>query len=213
MFIIDFDDTLFDTQSGFSGARVSALKPFGISEQLYKETYLKARNNPNGEVIYNNRRHAQVLRQYGFSEDDVFETLEASCKPARLKFFLFPDAIDFLKKLKSLGEPMVLLSLGEKEFQYQKIKALQMEKYFDRIFMTNTEKDKTMKEILEYVSDKVIWFINDKINETKAMHSLFPILRPLLKQSLVESPEAYRASGWPHYKTLTEIYEHIVTHR
>ena len=50
MFIIDFDDTLFDTHA-FKHARLEAVKNLGVSEDLYWETYKKARNDSGSLIV------------------------------------------------------------------------------------------------------------------------------------------------------------------
>ncbi|MSU75138.1 MAG: HAD family hydrolase [Candidatus Magasanikbacteria bacterium] len=213
MFIIDFDDTLFNTRPGFSNARVAALAPLGISEDLYLQTYREARNSASGQVWYDDQRHAQVLAMKGFDEDKAFAALASTMAPERLKEFLFPDAITFLEKLKSFGEPMILLSLGDAEYQFKKVRALEIEKYFDRVFMVDEEKHTVMEELLKNVSDKEIWFINDKVPETVALAKQFPEIKIVMKKSSSFPEAEYQATGLPYFNTLTEIYDHISSHR
>ena len=213
MFIIDFDDTLFNTRPGFRDARAAALAPLGISDELYQKTYHVARNNENGQVWYNNRRHAQVLALEGFDEEKVFAAFESTTHPERLKEFLFPDTIWFLEKLKAFNEPMILLSLGEEEFQYQKVKALDLEKYFDRVFMVDKTKIQVLGELLKNVSDKNVWFINDKVPETIEVARRFSQLKIVMKKSPPFLQAEYEATDLPYFTTLTEIYEYIAKHR
>lgn len=211
MFIIDFDDTLFNTRPGFADARVKALSALGVSKDQYLATYLKARNDANGLVNYNDRRHAQMLALEGFDEEKIFEAFQSTMTPERLKEFLFPDTISFLEKIKSYGEPMVLLSLGDAEFQSIKLKRLGLERYFDRVFMTSEPKTTVMAEIIHGVSDTSIWFINDKPEETKELVQFFPKIKPLLKQCSRFSESEYKALDLPYFKTLTGIQNFIET--
>ncbi len=213
MFIIDFDDTLFNTRPGFRDARAQALAEVGVSDELYQATYLKARNGSDGLVHYDDRRHAQVLAAEGFDEEKMFAALSSTVTPDKLKEFLFDDAISFLETLRSFGEPMVLLSLGDPDYQYLKIKRLDLEKYFDRVFMVSAPKKTVMAELLGAVSDTTIWFVNDKINETIELATAFPRLLPILKQASIFPEADYANSGLPHFKTLTEIQNYIAKWR
>jgi hypothetical protein len=128
MFIVDFDDTLFDTRPGFRDARLKAAAGLGISPELYQETYRVARRSADNIATYSTRRHAQILAEHGFDEEQVVKELETTTTPEALSKLLYPDAHDFLKKLKSFGEPMVLLSLGDSEFQMLKVQGSGIER-------------------------------------------------------------------------------------
>ena len=58
MYIFDFDDTLFNTQA-FKHARLQVLKKIGVSEELYKETYVKARNDADGDFVYSDKNYIE----------------------------------------------------------------------------------------------------------------------------------------------------------
>lgn len=210
MFIIDFDDTLFDTRVGYSQARIKALKKIGISEDIHKKSYLQARAK-NGVVVYDHRRHAKILESYGFDYGVVYAILERFTTKKILKNYLFPDSINFLKKIRKLGKKMILLSSGEKKFQKHKFIMLDIEKYFDAtVIVTNQSKEQVLKKILKNNKEKEIWFINDKVAETLKVKEKFPLINYVLKQSQAWSAREYRQSGLPFFKTLTQIYEYII---
>ena len=60
MFIVDFDDTLFDTHA-FKEARLLAVQRTGVSEEEFWHTYREARNSTDGLFTYSNERHAAIL--------------------------------------------------------------------------------------------------------------------------------------------------------
>lgn len=213
MFIIDFDDTLFNTRPGFRAARIFALKQLGVLEELYDKTYLEARNSLTGELIYDNKHHAMVLAKYGFNETEVLLALNKTCEPTELERHLFPDARFFLESLKKFNEPLVLLSLGQEEYQYLKVKNLGIARYFDRIFFVSYAKEKIFDEIIKNVSDKDIWFINDKINETQTIIAKYPFIKAVLKHSLAGTLDRYKESGLSNFSTLTEIYNYVKKHQ
>ena len=210
MFIIDFDDTLFNTRGkgGFKEARNAELAKFGVGEEIYKETYLEARNHADGRCLYSNERHAEALSQRGFDKQVVLGALEKTTGE-RLKDFLALGAIEFLEDLKKFGQPMILLSLGDPEFQYLKVRGCDIEKYFDRTFMVTRKNVEVLEELFSHVHDDEIWFINDKVDETKELHKRFPEMKVILKVSTSISLEKYKKSDLPNFETLKGISEYV----
>lgn len=213
MFIIDFDNTLFNTTNSpnsFRDVRVRELAKIGISEELYMETYFVARNHGDKNLcLYSDERHAEVLSERGFDKQKVLEVLDKTISEDILPTYLWPDTVEFLEALKKTGQPMILFSLGDPEFQYLKIKGSGIEKYFDRVFMDSRPKREVMKEILDFVTDNEIWFINDRISENKEISDNFSNIKVVQKISQHNTVEDYKNSGLPYFSTLTEIRNYI----
>ncbi|MDO8626470.1 MAG: HAD hydrolase-like protein [Candidatus Magasanikbacteria bacterium] len=205
MFIIDFDDTLFDTRPKFIEARFAAVATLGVT----REQYDIARNGLNKNGNYTTRRHAYEIAKFDFDEEKVCLALDSVLDSEKLRSFLFADASYFLESLKKLEQPLVLLSLGDEEFQACKVQGAGIEKYFDRIFYVNDTKKHVVRELLRAISDAKVWFVNDRVEQTKELAEMFPRLVPVLKQSARDSEEDYKLSGIPYFKTLTEIYDYI----
>ena len=158
MFIIDFDDTLFDTH---------ALKG--------------------------------VLAK---SSRDLIE--------AELSGLLFSDALSFLQYLQTVKQKLILLSFGELSFQSKKINATGIAKFFDEIIITPDSKELALEKILkQFVDEKDVWFINDKIEETKKILERFPKLKPVLKKSPQFAHEEYCSSKMPCFETLTQMQKYV----
>ena len=212
MFIIDFDNTLFNTttdKNNFREVRVRELGKLDISEELYQKTYGLARNEKMVErAMYNDERHAEVLSQYGFDKQKVLQVLKSTMSE-KLKTFLFPDTLDFLEVLKKKGLPLILFSLGDPEFQYLKLKGCGIEHYFDRVFMTSDPKKDVMNELLKNVHEQEVWFINDKVEETVEICDTFPQIKAILKISTNSTMQEYVDSSLPFFKTLAEINKYI----
>ncbi len=160
MFIIDFDDTLFDTHSFKQEIDY-------LTEDLYKQS-------------------------------------------GRIKEFLFPESASFLEFLKQTNQPLILLSLGEENFQKTKIDITGIGRFFDLIHITADAKEEAVRKILnDFKTKKDIWFINDKIEETKKVIKFFPHLKPILKMSPKFSAEEYELSSMPYFSTLTLIQQYV----
>lgn len=210
MFIVDFDDTLFDTQA-FKKARVEAAKTLGISKEVFWKAYKNARNDEVGNFVYTSERHAEILGSVGFVKEQILQVFkEVDAHAGR---YIFPETIEFLKKIKAFGQPMILLSLGQPEFQYIKVKACGIEKYFDRIFMVDLEKEKVIEELQEKIYDGKIFLINDKPEETLRLKNKFPNINFILKQTDNFTEEEYRHTNLVYFKNLLNIYEHIRNNR
>lgn len=160
MFILDFDDTLFDTHS------FKKMLP-DLPADLYTES-------------------------------------------EKIKPLLFPDTIPFLEFLQSTGQPVVLLSFGETNWQKMKIDITGIAKFFNSIYLTPDAKEETTDKILaEFENEKTIWFINDKVEETKKIIQHFSQVKPILKVSPRFSEEEYKSSLLPYFSTLTEIQKYV----
>lgn len=217
MFIIDFDDTLFDTHA-FKHARLRALLVAGVTEKDYHETYVEAQKK-NDLFSYSNERHAELLAFRGYPKDRILRVLEETTGE-RLREFLFPDTVTFIRKLKETGRSLILLSLGEASFQELKVKGSGIHEYFDRVFMVQDSKEHIIQE-LSGVGEKSaqggsalggedeIWFINDKVGESKLIQTRFPKLHIVLKKSESIAEEEYKKSKVSYFQTLTEIYEYV----
>ena len=207
MFVIDFDDTIFNTHT-FKQARVEALEHIGVSEKDYQETYLEAQKK-NDLFNYSNERHAELLTLRGYPKEQVLAAFEKTTGE-RLQEFLFPDTLEFLHQLKNIGQSLVLLSLGEASFQELKVVGSGVREYFDRVFMVQDSKEHIIQELIDVgEKEEEIWFINDKVGETKLIESKFPNINIVLKKSAAILEEEYLQSSLLYFKTLTEIYDYI----
>lgn len=207
MFIVDFDDTLFDTRA-FKQMRQKTLQALGVSDEIYEKSYLEAYNNSLGINTYNNNRHAEVLEQYGFDKQTIVMALDGL--KTVIKDLLFPDTVSFLEWLKKCNQKLILLSLGEPSWQKMKIDGARIAKYFDEVFTVDDTKEHIIEKILnEFLDEKEVWFINDKIEETKKVMQHFSNLKPILKMSPRFSEEEYILSLMPYFSTLTEIKQYV----
>lgn len=206
MFIVDFDDTLFDTHS-YKQVVLDSLRPLGVTEEVFWKSYQQAKQNEWGKAAYSDRRHAQILALYNFDEEKVFAVLQGVNK--RIKEFLFPDAVSFLEEINELDDTLILLSLGDPETQEMKVKGCGIDHFFDRMFMVNEHKSQIILEIVGNHTGKGIWFINDKVRETKEVFERYPSLKVVLRKSPNIDIQEYEESGFPFFSSLSEILIYV----
>lgn len=209
IFVIDFDDTLFDT-FGYKHARLQILQTLGVSKDVFWKTYKEARKDGTGAMVYSDRRHAQMLAKENFDEEKVFSLLGSVNK--RFSDFVYPDTFVFLEELKKKNIPMILLSLGDPAMQGLKVKGSGVDKYFESMFMVEDTKEHVLRKILASYCPETTWFINDKVLETQMLHKKFPLINPVLHMSPGIEKQQYIESGLPYFSTLTEILEYVESH-
>jgi FMN phosphatase YigB (HAD superfamily) len=206
MFILDFDDTLFDTQK-YKCARQKSLENIGVSEEIFWKTYKLVRKNEHGEMVYSDIRHAEALVHFGFEVEKVMEQFENINN--ELEKFVFADTHYFLESLKKSGETLLLLSLGDPRIQEMKVKGSGIHDYFERTFFVMDSKVHMVQHILEHHKPEQVWFINDKVQETQEVVSSFPNIKVVLHQSPAIPPEEYTHSTLAYFQTLTEILSYV----
>ncbi len=208
MFILDFDDTLFDTQA-FKQARLDTMRELGVPEEVYWETYKQARNSSDGLFTYSNRRHADALGRQGYDQEKVLQAFQ-NITDNRLPEFLMSDTVDFLNFLKTFGKPIILLSLGDPSFQELKFKGCGIHDYFDRIFMVDQSKKSILEELFAVIEkDEEVWFVNDKIQETLELAEEYPKMKAVLKVSNQFAKKDYEESGLPFFESLLDIKNYV----
>lgn len=210
MFIVDFDDTLFDTQA-FKQERLVALRHLGVSDELYWETYKRAYNDEDGNVTYTNERHAAAFAGTDIDQNKVLEALSDISKN-RAQEFLFRDAVQFLKKLRVHNQPIILLSLGASSFQHAKVSGTNIDQHVDRVVIVDSAKEHGIADQLSGVLSEKVWLINDKIDETLRLIRLFPVMNAVLKRGPFVSEDAYKKIHVPYFDSLTDIATYVTKH-
>jgi len=208
MIIIDFDDTLFDTQK-FKQELASSLVSLGIGKELFWQTYAEARIMSDGNFSYSFERHANILEKEGFDCEQVLNNLNKVIE--KIKNFLFDDTIDFLESLKKSEQDLYLLSLGDESFQKLKVGECDIAKYFKKVFFRDKDKELVVEEILAENKDSNIFFINDKIEESQKIKKDFPNIEVILKQAVTFAEEEYKNGGLKYFKTLAQINTNLST--
>src|SRR3989338_3430222 len=143
MYIIDFDDTIFDT-AAFKQKRKQAVAEHGVPAELFDDT-LRSISARGG---YTNEIHAREIAEHGFDYQKLLEALETTTHPDRLKELVLPDTEHFLTTLRTTGAPLVLLTWCNPSFQQGKIEGAGIIPYFDDLILTPDSKLVELRNLL-----------------------------------------------------------------
>ena len=163
---IDFDDTLIDRHrmtddifAKFGDVSVEELR------RLYKEFRVTMPFTVNGFVHF--------LLEKGLDGERLRQLFLDGA--SRTGAYIFDDAIEFLKTLKTARYEVILLTVDAdvEHWQWPKIHASGLEQYFDAIYPTSGKKVDVVKMMI--VDDEVFIFLDDKENEIIMMHDAFPM--------------------------------------
>lgn len=163
--IFDLDRTLFDTEK----LKKDIANVLNISNKQYNKDCKKYFTDK--EKVYNPYELLRILKSEKriSSIKDYKEKLEGLL--AVNNRYLFPGAIDAIKKFKKQGDKLILISVGYKLWQKKKINSLSLKKYFNRIIILEREKYKNLGFLKNDPSadgDKIL-IINDNAGESLDM--------------------------------------------
>ncbi len=169
---VDFDDVLFNT-----GAFVVHLKSifadFGISEELFTETYNALRTTAHGgNFCYHFDKHVAKIREHkAVDEAALIGALEVALK--NTEAFVFADSIDFLRFLTERGHDVRVISFGDQGFQTNKIQASGITPFVHQVIVTNEDKEVAMSHVLGD-STEPAYFFDDRVFFLESVKKTFP---------------------------------------
>lgn len=151
---IDFDGTLFDTFL-FKASFFRILEKAGFSQEDIVSTYqaegLDYKYSPKGQF----ERLKKVKK---FNEGLALARLEDLYKKSQS--FLFEDSVNFLKEIDREKNELILLTLGDIEFQRRKVSESKIEDLFDRCLYTVEQKWIFLEGVIE--KDERFVIIDDR---------------------------------------------------
>ena len=204
--ILDFDNTLFDADD-FKVALSSSLKPLGVSDDLFWNTYRQAREQ-RGDFGYSFERHVDLMA--------ARQTIDARAAVgalqsvlARAGEYLYPDAKEFLSRLISLGIPATLLTRGDPDFQRAKIAACGIDRLVDEVIVTKEPKIRRVGEILRADEQGTVYYIDDHLDATQEIYKAHPRITPVLKRRADQPPERYLGMRLLNFRHLSEIRDYL----
>lgn len=133
LIVFDLDDTLYDefqfVQNGFKEVAKYLLNKYAIHvDELYK-VMLELLNKYGRGAIFN-----KLCENYNFNEEIM--NLVEIYRNARGEFKLYDDSYEVLKKLQ-YNYKLGIITDGKAAVQWNKIKCLGIESYFDKIIVTD----------------------------------------------------------------------------
>jgi FMN phosphatase YigB (HAD superfamily) len=164
--VLDFDHTLYSTKSLYEAIK-AVFGKLGVDGELFQQTFQLSKGT--GRDYKPARQIKLIAKQIGIEEivlqKEFNKILKISPK------FLYPDAIEFLKKHQK-EDKLFMLSYGEENFQKQKVDSAKVNKYFKKIKITrDIGKSKPFKIFLS--KKEPILFVEDNpqaLLEVKKAH-------------------------------------------
>lgn len=161
--IFDFDYTLLDTTKFKEKlADIFGKNTFYIDYKKYFKTK---------KVHFYYEKYLDILKSEKRINDDEERKLKLKVENLikNIDDFLYPDAENILKYFKKNKAELILITFGNKKWQEEKVKNLNIKKYFDKIIFE--EEDKSQSEYLKLLAktDEEILIINDNTVEAKKM--------------------------------------------
>lgn len=204
--IIDFDDTLFDT-AALKADLLALFARFGVSTEKFWETY-KISYTQNNLASYNLWGHIDIVCQQFSNLDKKLLLAEAKEILSNSERHLISGAEDFLNELNNFVVPLILLSLGDAEWQKEKVDGVGAAKFFQEVIFTGHNKIELIRPLIKDAIGDII-FINDKIAETQDVVALSSQIKPILRVKKGVSISEYEQSGVPFFKDFSEIIAHL----
>lgn len=171
----DFDDVLFNTQA-FVDENFKVFARYGVSAELYRETYVAARQLGNEWVkVYNMDAHLETLKDLvpGFDAESVRAGVEKTLSDT--SHFVFPEVEACLRKLKERGCELYVISFGRPEFQRSKIQNSGLAPYLQGILAGLEMKSAMMQSVLGQESQgEDVWFVEDQVKFIQETKKVFP---------------------------------------
>ena len=162
---IDFDGTLYNTTK-LNNNFINIFNKYNIDKDYIKKLMNNHKNYDNlaNKIIIDNNIDKSIYK-------DIFNLYSSD--------LVFKDVIPFLEKYHKKYE-LILLTLGNKEYQEKKINSSNIKKYFKNIIITNKDKsklnidyingifiDNNPNELKKFYNSKAINLIRIKRNEDK----------------------------------------------
>ncbi|MBD3842498.1 MAG: HAD family hydrolase [Campylobacterales bacterium] len=171
--VFDLDDTLYNeinyVISGFKAVSSYLSKEFAIDETRFYEKMIHFLESQGRGKVFD-----ETLKFFGlYSKTNVKKSISIY-RTHSPKIYLNQDSKKILEYYFSYNVPLYLVTDGNKIVQYNKIKALEIENYFKKIFITHRYGIKHAKPSpycfkiianLEKVHFNEIVYIGDNINK------------------------------------------------
>jgi phosphoglycolate phosphatase-like HAD superfamily hydrolase len=187
MIICDFDNTLYDTET-LKELFYNIITVHNIDLEEAKKIYKISRDSDGIKASLNLDNFILKVRENLKNKDKELNKTEVDkiIKEINRRKLVLPDANGLLRKLRKKERKMILLSLGEEEFQKHKLKKSGLERFFDEVVITDDVNQGKIIEIKRILNGEEldILFFNDKPDETDLILQKFPNLRAIVRREL-----------------------------
>lgn len=162
--IFDFDDTLFETHK-LKDSIFKKIKSFGVPHETILSTYKEAVEKFDHYTPIN---HISII-----NEMDEFNIPDYEIKKINNIDFSFHEIDETRKILLDLSKDhtLILLTLGDRNFQELKIINSGFASCFNEIHIVSKKKENFLKE-KNFQGD--VYFVNDKKSENEIIRKMFP---------------------------------------
>ncbi len=134
--VFDLDDTLYNeitfVHSGFKAVATYLSNHLSISADLLLEDFKKAIDTQGRGKVFDS-----VLKNYGFTQKSLISKCIRIYRTHEPKISLLPEAQTILEHLNTLNIPIYIVTDGNKITQANKIKALGVDRYTKKSFITH----------------------------------------------------------------------------
>lgn len=173
--VFDLDDTLYSEKEYVRSGYAEIARNYKVIEDMERKLW-DAFINGKPAINY-------VLEQEGLFTKDALNFCLNIYRNHIPQISLYPDAKELLDLLKKHGISLGMITDGRPEGQYAKLKALEVEKYFEKIIVTdelggieyrkpNPMAFKLMKEHFNVEYDEMIYIGDNPIKDFQAPQQL-----------------------------------------
>ena len=204
MIIFDLDHTLFNTdilKKDFKRVFLS----HGFSEKDFLETFKKAYDiEPKTKGCYSIDKHLSILSQFDRKQKELIKDQLLKIMARRGTGYLYRDTIPLLKKLRTAGVSMVLVTKGNSTFQKLKLSVAKLDSYFREIHIIPDDKVHIIKK---FYKNKTI-NINDRKDELQQSKKAFPNLVCILVERNNKKNKQQRMGGVITVSNLGQVFRY-----
>lgn len=176
--ILDLDYTLLDT-ARFKQALASEFESCGIGESRFQQTYRQTISQNYPDYDYDPSRHADLLfAELECTKSQLMDRVEKLL--SNTAEYLYPGALNFLQELRNMDFNLILLTLGNVEWQRMKIQKSDLETRFDQVIYVRKSKLSAMNKLSDLKQPVIV--INDNSDEVMEMLQLEPDFLYIVKR-------------------------------
>ncbi len=193
-YYIDFDDTLFDTNS-FKKELNKILEQNGLDKSCYTASHKTEKPH-----LLNIRNLFKYLsNKENIPLENLINPLEKLF--SKLPEFVHKDSIDFLNYLKSKGNRTYILTWGDQEFQREKVFSSKLNEFVDGVIYTEK-----LKYQLENIDYKNSIFIDDSVRDLTGLYNAGAkkVIR-IKRKNGKNSNEILNIKEIPEFETLNQL--------